>query len=421
MSRTSLRRLGVAGISVLVPAVLLGVVTAPEAAGAAAAPAPTVQVTISAVSSATVTATARVSAGAPAITATARATARSSARGVARVRERVRSLGGPANGRDHARALKAAFKAARLRAVARARTLARQRAHAAAVRSARATALAAARSRATRLAVRAAGPGGTCGGVALPKPDGTAWSCSFDDEFDGTSLDRTKWSSAGTAETGLSAGGGCFVDTPDTIAVGGGVLRLSVREEPEPFTCHSPLGDYTTQYVAGQVTTAGHFAQAYGRVAVRAKFPAATIAGLQSSLWLWGQNNRAIGRADEIDIAEEFSQYADRAIPYLHYDYDPSTTNASTDVNVPTTENCLVRDVNAFHEYAVEWSPGTVKVLFDGRTCLLDHYLSLGGSAFDQPFFLLLTQTLGITTNAYQPGRTPLPATTQVDWVRVWK
>jgi hypothetical protein len=60
-------------------------------------------------------------------------------------------------------------------------------------------------------------------------------------------------------------------------------------------------------------------------------------------------------------------------------------------------------------------------VLFDGRTCLLDRYVSLGRSPFDQPFFLALTQTLGIQTNAYRPGRTPLPATMQVDWVRVWK
>ena len=150
-------------------------------------------------------------------------------------------------------------------------------------------------------------------------------------------------------------------------------------------------------------------------------FPATTIAGLQSSLWLWPQDLTATGLRGEIDIAEEFSQYADRAIPYLHYAFDPQTTDPGNGRNVPTNVNCLVRNVNAFHEYAVEWSPGTIKVLFDGRTCLLDRYLSLGASPFDQPFFVNLTQTLGIGTNAYQSGTTPLPATTEVDWVRVWK
>jgi len=417
MSRIRLRRVAHLACALL-PVLMLAGVTAPSAAARTPR---TVHVTASARATATATATVRVTTGSPAVTATARASARASARAVARVGVRVRSFAGHPSARTHAQALKDAFRAARLRAVQRARTLARHRAHAAALRSARAKALALARSRAVRLAGQAAGPGGTCGGVALVKSTGSAWSCTFDDEFDGTGLDRAKWSSAGTAETGLTAGGGCFVDAPDTIAVGGGVLSLSVRKEAAPFTCHSPKGDFTTQFAAGQLSTSGHFAQAYGRFAVRAKFPATTIAGLQSSLWLWPQNAFAAGVSGEIDIAEEYSQYADRAIPYLHYLYDPRTTNLGTGLNVPTNVNCLVRDVNAFHEYAVEWSPGTLRILFDGRTCLLDRYLSLGKSPFDQPFFVALTQTLGIQTNAYQPGRTPLPATMQVDWVRVWK
>jgi hypothetical protein len=34
---------------------------------------------------------------------------------------------------------------------------------------------------------------------------------------------------------------------------------------------------------------------------------------------------------------------------------------------------------------------------------------------------LALTQGLGIGTNALDPSITPLPATTQIDYVRVWK
>ena len=39
---------------------------------------------------------------------------------------------------------------------------------------------------------------------------------------------------------------------------------------------------------------------------------------------------------------------------------------------------------------------------------------------FDQPFIMSLTQALGIDSNAFDPNTTPLPATTQIDWVRVW-
>jgi hypothetical protein len=64
-------------------------------------------------------------------------------------------------------------------------------------------------------------------------------------------------------------------------------------------------------------------------------------------------------------------------------------------------------------------------ISYDGQTCLVDTWKAaapLTGSApFDQAFFLVLTQALGIGTNAYVNGRTPLPATTQVDYARIWK
>jgi hypothetical protein len=40
---------------------------------------------------------------------------------------------------------------------------------------------------------------------------------------------------------------------------------------------------------------------------------------------------------------------------------------------------------------------------------------------FDKPFFIALTQALGLYTNNYTPGVTQLPATTLVDYVRAWK
>ena len=41
---------------------------------------------------------------------------------------------------------------------------------------------------------------------------------------------------------------------------------------------------------------------------------------------------------------------------------------------------------------------------------------------FDQPFIISLTQSLGVATTANQfDAATPLPATMQIDRVRVWK
>jgi len=268
-----------------------------------------------------------------------------------------------------------------------------------------------------------------CGGSTVLKSDGTTWTCSFDDEFNGTSLDTTKWTPLTTAASGFRNGPECYVDSPDTINVSGGSLNLTARQLATPMTCNDGAhSTFTTDYESGSVDTLGTFSQTYGRFDVRAKFPAATVKGLQSSLWMWPTNEATHGTSSgEIDIAEEYSQYPDRAIPYLHYIPAGTITGAlgynKSGTNVVTNNYCTVNNVNAFHDYVATWTPTYIQIQFDGQTCMTDYYQSnLGGSApFDVPFFMVLTQALGIGTNAFDPATTPLPATTSIDYVRAWK
>jgi beta-glucanase (GH16 family) len=256
----------------------------------------------------------------------------------------------------------------------------------------------------------------------LAKADGTSWHCSFDEEFNGTALDPSRWIAQQTATSGYTSGlTACFVDSPDNIAVGGGVLSLTARREPAPFTCQDPHGAFTTSYTSGMVSTWGRFAQAYGRFEVRARVSAATAAGLQSSLWLYPSDPARYGAwplSGEIDIAEMYSRYPDRAVPYIHY------APASPDPNVTNTA-CLITDLAAFHTYAVEWTPTSIRIAYDGTTCLVDTWHPAapltGAEPFDQPFMIVLTQALGIGANAFDPDTTPLPASTQVDYVRAWR
>jgi beta-glucanase (GH16 family) len=255
-------------------------------------------------------------------------------------------------------------------------------------------------------------------GAAVPKPTGGTWTCTFAEEFSGTSLNASKWVALTTAASGFTNGGECFVNNPNNISVSGGVLNLTVRKEITPFTCSAPWGSYTTQYTGGYATTWSKFAQAYGRFEIRAKFPASKIAGLQSALWLWPSNSTKYGAwpaSGEIDIAEFYTYYPDRVIPYVHYNdggIDPSVTN----------NWCLMNRPEDFHTYLLEWTTTTLTIKYDGQTCVADTWNPVGmtkPAPFDQPFFINLTQALGITQNAVTPS-TPLPATTQVDYVHVW-
>jgi beta-glucanase (GH16 family) len=85
----------------------------------------------------------------------------------------------------------------------------------------------------------------------------------------------------------------------------------------------------------------------------------------------------------------------------------------------------MISNPAAFHTYAVEWTSSSIKIIYDGSTCLLHTFnpaLPLtNAQPFDQPFIIALTQALGIATNQFDPGTTPLPATTEVDYVRVWQ
>jgi beta-glucanase (GH16 family) len=258
-------------------------------------------------------------------------------------------------------------------------------------------------------------------GTAVYKADGTAWTCTFDDDFSGTALDTAKWTPLKTTDFGFHSGAECFVNSPNNISVGNGVLSLTARKEAGTIDCSTPSKPFTTQYTSGMVTTTGKFSQTYGRFAISASFPAATVAGLQSMLWMWPQNLATTNLAGEIDIAEEYSLYPDRAVPTLHYAYDSATVDPTTNTNVVTNNYCVVGDVHAFHEYALEWTPTTMTITYDGRACLVDNFAPSGTSPFDQPYYLLLTQALGIGRNAFTDGVTPLPATTQIDWVRAWK
>jgi beta-glucanase (GH16 family) len=255
-------------------------------------------------------------------------------------------------------------------------------------------------------------------GSTIYKADGSAWTCTFSDDFNGGSLDPGKWVAVTTANSGVTQGGACYTDSSRNISVGNGVLTLTARRESAAFVCKSLYWSFWSQYTAGQVATKDRFSQKHGRFSIRAKFPAATVAGLQSALWMWPQSNSSA--SGEIDIAEEYSQYADRVIPTLHYAYDSWTVNAATSTNLATNYFCMIGNVNAFHQYTLIWSATNITVQYDGQTCLSDNFVSTA-DVFDEPYFLILTQTLGIGTNAFDPASTPLPASTQVDWVRAWK
>ncbi len=250
---------------------------------------------------------------------------------------------------------------------------------------------------------------------SMPKAGGGTWTCTFSDEFDGTQLDLDKWfhqtrrTAANTVDTH------CATDDPDVIQVVDGALHLSVVKRDAPFDCY---GFYETEYASGQVSTKGKFSQAYGRFEIRARVTGAKVPGLQEAIWMWPDKpNGMWPGSGEIDIAEIYHHYPDRAIPYVHYSnpIDPNVTN----------NFCMIDDIHEFHTFVLEWTKERIRVLYDGQVCLDDPWMPLppygGRQPFNKPFFLILSQMLGQGKNAFDSATTPLPASMVVDYVRVWQ
>jgi beta-glucanase (GH16 family) len=258
-------------------------------------------------------------------------------------------------------------------------------------------------------------------GTRIRKPDLSYWTCRFVEHFSGSSLDRSSWAVHQGSNNGstLATRFVCALDDPDNIRVVAGKLRLTVRREAEPFACEDDRAQepFQAEYSAATISQLEKLEVTFARVEVRAKFSTAQVAGVHSAIWMYPEieSYGLWPLSGEIDIAEFYSVYPDRAFPFVHYRRDPGD---------PVSNNFCKLNPRLFHKYVLEWTPGQIKILYDGRVCLTHRINAadpLTGSApFDQPFHLILTQTLGIGQNPFKPGSTPLPQIMEIDWVKIW-
>lgn len=258
-----------------------------------------------------------------------------------------------------------------------------------------------------------------CGSNRLPRAGGGYWTCTFDDEFSGSTLSSTRWTALDTASDGFSGGQEC--DRSQNVSVAGGLLVLTATHLPSAVPC----GKLTTAYASGMISSKGKFAQAYGRFQMSAKFPRGV--GFQPAFWLLPENSHGTGRYEygEIDIAEHWGNFPQYVDPHLHYVLTPDSRAGGMTCRIST-------NATAFHTYTLEWTPTQMRFIYDDSTCWTTTWLPQAGYAFagaqppvpfDQPFYLIVQLAVG---GAKTPGNeplatTPFPAQMDVDYVRVWR
>ncbi len=221
------------------------------------------------------------------------------------------------------------------------------------------------------------------------------------DEFDGESLDLTKW----TFDLGAGGWGNgepqYYTSNERNVGVDTGYLRITAIEET--------FGG--ADYTSARIKTQGLFDFKYGKVEARIKMPVGQ--GLWPAFWMLGTNITEVGwpLCGEIDIMEHVSNSL-----YTHgtYHYDNGGH-----VYFGDQTYC---DVTQWHVYGVEWDEFSIKWFLDGVEFYSANITGGLGSKeeFHRPFFLILNMAVGGYWPGYPDGTTPFPSDMFIDYVRVY-
>ena len=229
----------------------------------------------------------------------------------------------------------------------------------------------------------------------------------WEDDFQGD-LDTANWNviEGDGCALGLCGWGNRELQTYDAraVSVANGLLSLTAFVDDEG-TIRS-----------GRLTTEAKHGFQYGLIEARMRLPAGR--GLWPAFWMMPENKQFRWPLEgEIDILEWTGNEPHRIIGAIHFgDLPPGNVHYSETLRTPSVWN------GEFHTFGLEWSPQQIRWYVDGR----EHGVATPDEAapwpwvFDsKPFHLILNVAVGGTLGG-DVVRDDLPATLDVDWVRVY-
>lgn len=239
----------------------------------------------------------------------------------------------------------------------------------------------------------------------------------FDDEFNGSSIDTSKWdiqfrnsaphSGVDQSSSRIQQNPFLAYYTPDDAYLNNGNLVLKAENRPYE----------TMPYTSGAIDTAGKFSFLYGKLEVRAKLDKGK--GLKPTMWLLGAKCLNFGDCahwpspgyDEIDLVEQVGQRPTNIYTTNHFT-DSSGQKASKEcVNYSHTSYWT-----GYHTFAVDWTPTQITWYIDGQSVCAS---TVGIPS--HPMFVILNFVVG-GPFAQSPGkRTVFPSYFTIDYARVYK
>ncbi len=240
--------------------------------------------------------------------------------------------------------------------------------------------------------LRGATPEVTPNPESLPTaPAGQTWKLVWQDEFEGATLDESKWNRLGDWKRRDG-----FWVKEDAYVDGKGHLILRTKKDGDRFT-------------SGAINSRGKFERAFGYYVVRCRMPKQP--GHWPAFWLMGDGVGKVGDegrdGTEIDVVE--MPWRDgRLTSNLHWDGSGKDhKSAGTKVTIPGV-------TEGWHTYALLWTQSEYVFYVDAK----EVWRTAAGGVCQVPEFLKLTEEIG--TWGGDIRQATLPDYFEVDYVRVY-
>lgn len=262
-----------------------------------------------------------------------------------------------------------------------------------------------------------------------PLANGRQWNIIFHDEFDGISLDTSKWTPCFDWNYGGCTGtfnNGRERYMPSQVQLSNGTAKLVAEPLSPPVSdggCY--LG--SCNYKAGLISTARPradngseylFPFTYGYVEGRMKYPA--VSGMFTAFWML-PINPSYNYDTEIDIVEILGGDPDTI--FMTYHYDGRSQSYALNSGDHNNGACQVKDYSKdWVRFGIDWEPTYIAWYIDGVKC--GQFNGNSSTIEDGPMQLILHMMVdnnwerdwGLTLE-----NTSIKSQLEVDYIRIYQ
>ncbi len=247
-------------------------------------------------------------------------------------------------------------------------------------------------------------------------PSVLSYELVWNDEFDGTAVDQSKWTflEGDGTEYGIPGWGNneLQIYTKNNARVKDGILTIEARKELFG-------ADLKETYTSARMVTENKGDWKQGKFEARIKMN--KTVGAWYAFWMLPSNpTEPWPVSGEIDIMEYVGYRPQEVLFNIHYQ-NVGGTHSNTGSTILQADTF---DFNEFHDYTIEWDDFEIKWFVDGEELysVLKTEAELSGVwPYNAPFHLILNLAIGGNLAGPNVDDSQFPCRMQVDYVRVYK